>query len=84
MVVHHSHQFCYSGAKVHKGFYTAWKAIKTSVTTSVQAAIAKNPTATQFVIVGHSLGGALATFAGLEFTGVFAGLSSMFNTILCS
>jgi putative lipase involved disintegration of autophagic bodies len=54
-----------TGAKVHEGFYTAYAAVSANVVNAVKALKIAHPTATYF-ITGHSLGGALATFAGVD------------------
>ena len=61
---------------MHKGFFETWTAIKANVVAAVGAAHASCGNCDTFLVVGHSLGGALATFAGLELTGTLAGLTS--------
>jgi predicted lipase len=53
------------GAQVHEGFYTAYTAVSSQVINAVKALKTAHPTAT-YLITGHSLGGALATFAGVD------------------
>jgi predicted lipase len=54
-----------AGAKVHEGFYAAYTAVSSQVISAVKALKTAHPTAT-YLITGHSLGGALATFAGVD------------------
>ena len=51
---------------VHTGFYTSWLNTRKVILPHVSEALAKYPTY-QLVLVGHSLGGAVATLAGLDF-----------------
>ena len=53
------------GAQVHEGFYAAYAAVSTQVVAAVNSILAAQPTAS-FLFTGHSLGGALATFAGVD------------------
>lgn len=48
---------------VHKGFYQIYKSVQEFIQSTLPDLINKN---TQFVISGHSLGGALTTLAGLD------------------
>jgi Lipase (class 3) len=54
-----------TGAEVHTGFFQAYDEIKDKVRLAVNTLFQAHPTATIFV-TGHSLGGALATFAALD------------------
>jgi hypothetical protein len=51
---------------VHTGFYTSWANTREVVLPHVLAALEKHPDYL-VTLVGHSLGGAVAAFAGLEF-----------------
>ena len=51
--------------QVHSGFYTAYRAVSGRVISSLRALIQQYPTAS-LLLTGHSLGGALATFAALD------------------
>jgi len=50
---------------VHMGFYTSWRHTRDAILPDVQAALAAHPNYA-LVLVGHSLGGAVAALAGLE------------------
>ena len=50
---------------MHQGFYAAYTSVSSQVNAAVKALMIRYPTAT-FLITGHSLGGALATFAGVD------------------
>ena len=66
-----------SGAQVHQGFYQAWTAIKSNVVSAVGVARTSCGTCNTLLVVGHSLGGALATLAAFELTGTLAGFTSL-------
>ena len=51
--------------QVHSGFYTAYNSVSYVVMKSHKALLVKYPSAS-LLITGHSLGGALATFAALD------------------
>jgi hypothetical protein len=53
------------GAQVHEGFYAAYAAVSSEVVAAVKSLLAAHPSAS-FLFTGHSLGGALATFAGVD------------------
>ncbi|TNV76820.1 hypothetical protein FGO68_gene11600 [Halteria grandinella] len=53
------------GAEVHSGFYEAYKGVRDQVIGSVRALQYRHPSA-KFTVTGHSLGGALATFAAMD------------------
>jgi len=50
---------------VHTGFYTSWQNTRTEILPHVYKALKDYPTY-NLTLVGHSLGGAVAAFAGLE------------------
>ncbi|TLD39414.1 ABC transporter G family member 19 [Venturia nashicola] len=50
---------------VHTGFYTSWRHTRNEILPHVLLALKKYP-GYNVTLVGHSLGGAVATFAGLE------------------
>ncbi|KAI8354197.1 lipase [Blakeslea trispora] len=54
-----------SGTKVHQGFYNAAKSAINSYFPVIQSQLNSYPSY-KVVVTGHSLGGALATFAGME------------------
>jgi predicted lipase len=56
--------------EIHAGFYADYTAVAASVNNKVQTLLNKYPTA-RIVTTGHSLGGALATIAGMELKRVF-------------
>jgi hypothetical protein len=51
--------------QVHSGFYTAYSAVQSQVRSALSNLIALHPTS-QILVTGHSLGGALGTFAMLD------------------
>ncbi|MCJ1471732.1 hypothetical protein MMC13_000372 [Lambiella insularis] len=51
---------------VHLGFMTSWRHTRTEILPHLKDAIKKHPDY-QLTLVGHSLGGAIAALAGLEF-----------------
>lgn len=59
--------------EIHAGFYADYMAVSTTVSNKVQSLLNKYPKA-RVVTTGHSLGGALATIAGLELKRVFSNL----------
>ena len=54
-----------AGAQVHQGFYAAYSSVAPQVNSAVSALLNQFPTAS-ILVTGHSLGGALATFAAVE------------------
>lgn len=54
-----------SGCTVDEGFYTSWKEASAGVTAALKATAAANPSY-KVVVVGHSLGGAIAAIATAE------------------
>ncbi len=52
------------GAKVHAGFINVWQQVRASAVQLVTTALQYG--CNNIVIVGHSLGGAVATLAGFE------------------
>ena len=55
-----------SNCTVHSGFAKSWNATSTTIVPHVTAAMAEHPDY-QLTLVGHSLGGAVAAMAGLDF-----------------
>lgn len=53
---------------VHAGFLTSWRNTRCTIIPHVQTALQEHPDY-QLVLVGHSLGGAVAALAALEFQG---------------
>ena len=53
------------GAQVHEGFYSAYRAVSSQVISNVKGLVGKYSTAS-LIFTGHSLGGALATFAAVD------------------
>lgn len=51
---------------IHSGFWTSWQNTRCTIIPYVEGALAKYPDY-KLVLVGHSLGGAVATLAALEF-----------------
>jgi hypothetical protein len=51
---------------VHTGFYSSWLNTRTVILPHITSALVKYPSY-KLVLVGHSLGGAVATLAGLDF-----------------
>lgn len=56
-----------SNCTVHSGFYTAWRNTRTVILPYITKAIEDNP-GYRLTLVGHSLGGAVAALASLEFS----------------
>ena len=54
-----------AGVEVHEGFYAAYKSVSSQVISAVKALKTAHPKAT-YLITGYSLGGAIATFAGVD------------------
>ena len=54
-----------TGCQVHQGFYNTWKSVKTGVIDEVARLHKLYPTY-EIVVSGHSLGGAVATLAGVD------------------
>jgi triacylglycerol lipase len=54
-----------TGAEAHLGFFSSYNTVQKEVLDSVASLIELHPTAI-IVVTGHSLGGALATFAALD------------------
>lgn len=53
------------GCTIHEGFYLDYLSVSGKITSAVKNLLAKYPDA-KLIITGSSLGGALATIAGLE------------------
>jgi len=62
----YSHAGAPSGLKVHQGFYTDYSILQPALTTAILHVFSTVSGITKVKFVGHSLGGALATFAALE------------------
>ena len=54
------------GSQVHSGFYTAYYSVSSQVKSAVKSLLAAHGPKTPILFTGHSLGGALATFAILD------------------
>ncbi len=54
------------GSQVHSGFYTAYTAVRTQVISAVKNLLDAHGVNTPILFTGHSLGGALATFAIID------------------
>lgn len=52
---------------VHTGFYRSWQNTRSLITPYIEAALHEHPDY-KLHLVGHSLGGAVAVFAGLDFS----------------
>ena len=64
------------GTQVHSGFYTAYSSVSYAVKSAVNDLISQYGGAIPILITGHSLGGALATFAALDIKRSFKSLSN--------
>ena len=64
-------------AKVHDGFYDAWRDVAASVTSEVTKLL---NTSSTIVVTGHSLGAALASFAAVELRNSFTDSDITFYT----
>lgn len=53
------------GCTVHEGFYLDYLSVAAKITSVIKSLLAKYPDA-KLIVTGSSLGGALATIAGLE------------------
>jgi predicted lipase len=53
------------GCRAHQGFWKSWSEARTGVMAALTSAAQSNPTF-KVVVVGHSLGGAIAAFAATE------------------
>eukprot|EP00128_Syssomonas_multiformis_P011830 Colp12_sorted_trinity150504_noHs@25937 len=79
------------GAEVHEGFLKAYKSLKSRLIDNYIGLVKAHPTY-QTVVIGHSLGGALATVCGLDLIAnhgirsqiVSFGSPRVFNSILAS
>jgi predicted lipase len=56
-----------SGAKIHAGFERSYDSVRSIVQSNLKETVLKFPSY-QIVFVGHSLGGAIATLAALDFS----------------
>ena len=54
---------------VHSGFYASWLLTRPTIRPLVRAALAQNP-GYKLVLIGHSLGGAVAALGALEFRSI--------------
>lgn len=55
-----------TGAKVHKGYYNTYSALKATIFSHVAAAMVSCPSCNAITVVGHSLGGALSTLSAFD------------------
>jgi len=53
-------------ADVHRGFYNAYKGVRTQIQEAIKTVISKVPKVNQIYVTGHSLGGALAAICSLD------------------
>jgi len=60
-----------AGAKVHKGFYTTYTAIKATIFSHIASAAASCTTCNAITVVGHSLGGALGTLTAFDIASAY-------------
>eukprot|EP00911_Craspedida_sp_UC1_P000836 UC1_evm2s641 len=67
-----------SGVRVHGGFWRAYNSVRKHTTTTVSSLVRQNR-GYDLLITGHSLGGALAQLAALDYTA--AGLSPIPNLV---
>ena len=58
---------CFAAVKVHRGFLNAYTAVRAKLWVKLQEFVLRKGGAGRVVCVGHSLGGALATLASLDF-----------------
>lgn len=63
-----------NGVFVHQGFLTAYNSVESGILATVTSQLAQNP-AYSLVSVGHSLGGALASIAGVSLSANFPNVS---------
>lgn len=57
-----------AGCKVHKGFLAAWNSVADKALATLQKELIANP-GMNVTVVGHSLGGALASLGGMSIIG---------------
>ncbi|KAJ3079317.1 hypothetical protein HK102_003866 [Quaeritorhiza haematococci] len=69
-----------AGAKVHSGFYKGYDAAKNEVRDAVRQVLAQNPGFT-IRVIGHSLGGALASICALDLAREFPNYASSLRLI---
>lgn len=69
---------CTGGCRVHSGFQEQWNSVASSVITRLRGLLSQNP-GYKITVTGHSLGGALATLAGITLEKTFPGSVTVYS-----